>query len=602
MSSTAPRYPHVLEDETRPVGAVSADSRRVESVGPMISTLRLAATLVCLLLAVLHYPNDRVYPVLGGSAAVAAGVVVVGYALFRSFRPIDSESEGGGTVPIILEAALYLTVVALTGMWASPFVFTLLPVVILAGYARGFGFAVPLSLSTAIAIAVPAFVLTKTRTDTTLALSMTGLLFLLAFVAGFGRRVTGQAGRERDVALVRLHRLAEANALLYSLHHLAQTLPAGFDMSEVVASAVGQIRELVDVDTVVVALYDETDRTWQVLRREGAEIPSRLALNALPRAAREAIESHCTVVDVGDDGPVTRFDERSGSGWYACLRARDTTIGFLALEHREADHFDLRRRNLLEGLAAPLAVAMDNARWFARLRTVGADEERNRIARDLHDRLGQSLAYLAIELDRIITYHDRGNRLATRSKRCETMSAVPCGRSATRSMTCARTSPTQPGWVRRSSATSNACVSEPESRSSSTSRSRFDHPSCRSGRFGASRRRRSPTSSATRRPPTSVSRGSAHTSTHGFASLMTESALQSGTPADWTVTECSACANGPPPSAPRSPSRVLLAQGRVSPASSIRTTSNGRRMRRQLHGAHDEPDPSHVGRRPPDVA
>jgi signal transduction histidine kinase len=32
---------------------------------------------------------------------------------------------------------------------------------------------------------------------------------------------------------------------------------------------------------------------------------------------------------------------------------------------------------------------------------VGADEERTRIARDLHDRIGQSLAYLAFELDRI---------------------------------------------------------------------------------------------------------------------------------------------------------------------------------------------------------
>ena len=49
-----------------------------------------------------------------------------------------------------------------------------------------------------------------------------------------------------------------------------------------------------------------------------------------------------------------------------------------------------------------MALAIDNARWFARLRTVGADEERTRIARDLHDRIGQSLAYLAFELDRIV--------------------------------------------------------------------------------------------------------------------------------------------------------------------------------------------------------
>src|SRR5690606_8967312 len=44
-----------------------------------------------------------------------------------------------------------------------------------------------------------------------------------------------------------------------------------------------------------------------------------------------------------------------------------------------------------------------------RLRTVGADEERTRIARDLHDRIGQSLAYLAFELDRIVSAEGKGD-------------------------------------------------------------------------------------------------------------------------------------------------------------------------------------------------
>ena len=57
----------------------------------------------------------------------------------------------------------------------------------------------------------------------------------------------------------------------------------------------------------------------------------------------------------------------------------------------------------------PVALAIDNARWFSRLRTVGADEERTRIARDLHDRIGQSLAYLAFELDRIVTVEAKGD-------------------------------------------------------------------------------------------------------------------------------------------------------------------------------------------------
>jgi signal transduction histidine kinase len=60
---------------------------------------------------------------------------------------------------------------------------------------------------------------------------------------------------------------------------------------------------------------------------------------------------------------------------------------------------------------APAALALDNARWFARLRTVGADEERTRIARDLHDRIGQSLAYLGFELDRLVDREESGDRI-----------------------------------------------------------------------------------------------------------------------------------------------------------------------------------------------
>ncbi|MER3453315.1 MAG: hypothetical protein C4344_06720, partial [Acidimicrobiia bacterium] len=62
---------------------------------------------------------------------------------------------------------------------------------------------------------------------------------------------------------------------------------------------------------------------------------------------------------------------------------------------------DGRTVELFRGLLEPAALAIDNARWFARLRTIGADEERTRIARELHDRVGQSVAYVAFELDRI---------------------------------------------------------------------------------------------------------------------------------------------------------------------------------------------------------
>jgi signal transduction histidine kinase len=99
----------------------------------------------------------------------------------------------------------------------------------------------------------------------------------------------------------------------------------------------------------------------------------------------------------------------AGSGLYTALFARGAIIGVVSIEHGEPHHFGERDVELLAGFAEPAALAIDNARWFSRLRTVGADEERTRIARDLHDRIGQSLAYLAFELDRIVKNHAPGD-------------------------------------------------------------------------------------------------------------------------------------------------------------------------------------------------
>ena len=87
---------------------------------------------------------------------------------------------------------------------------------------------------------------------------------------------------------------------------------------------------------------------------------------------------------------------------------RGNLTGLVVMESAVAAAYSERDADMLRGFLEPAALAIDNARWFARLRTVGADEERTRIARDLHDRIGQSLAYLAFELDRIVkTYEQR---------------------------------------------------------------------------------------------------------------------------------------------------------------------------------------------------
>ena len=104
----------------------------------------------------------------------------------------------------------------------------------------------------------------------------------------------------------------------------------------------------------------------------------------------------------------TGLSTDSGSGLYTTLTARGQIIGLLAMESPRPGHYDERTVQMLNGFVDPVALAVDNARWFGRLRTMGAEEERSRIARDLHDRIGQSMAFLAFETDRLIKQHGEG--------------------------------------------------------------------------------------------------------------------------------------------------------------------------------------------------
>ena len=113
---------------------------------------------------------------------------------------------------------------------------------------------------------------------------------LVALVAGYARRISGEADRQQSLALDRLGRLADANALLFSLHRVAQTLPASLDLDEVLDSTMGRLRDLFEFEAAAVLLYDETDRGWVTARREAARA-SRLdsTTNELPPALVLAI-------------------------------------------------------------------------------------------------------------------------------------------------------------------------------------------------------------------------------------------------------------------------------------------------------------------------
>ena len=339
----------------------------------------------------------------GGALADLVGAAVLAlHALFRTVRPLRYYRDNLLSLLMVLaEVGLTLGVVVATGYWRSPYVLTLANAIVAAGFARGFAFAIRTAVTAVLAVAIP-FHLRDTDASFDLTLQWGGELLLVALVAGYARRLFREAEERTSEALDRMRDLTEANQLLHQLHGLAQRLPASLDLDEVIGSTVEHAWSLFASDVVAVILWDESGVCWRVGAAEGARLPRAYRHEELPSPIRRAVANgEPTMYNAVDGPPGGGLGPRSALGAYAPLRSRDQVIGVLAAECHPGGSLGLREVELLTGVADQAALAIDNARWFGRLRTVGADEERTRIARDLHDRVGQSLAFLAFELDRI---------------------------------------------------------------------------------------------------------------------------------------------------------------------------------------------------------
>lgn len=348
----------------------------------------------------------------GSSRAVIAVAFIVCYTVFRTVRRIDPTASVRRMVEIVAEAGLVGIAVAATGYFDSPIAFSLLTAVSVSGFVSGFGTAFRLAGAMTLAIGIPSITEGPSFEDDIRVVAQWAVeLFLVALVAAYARRISGEADERQAIALDRMGKLADANQLLFNLHQVAQQLPASLDLDEALDSTIDRLRDLLAFDTAAILLFEETDGSWSVARRHGARLPGALPADELPPPVQRAARGLLPVVEAPNllraHGP--GLSHQASSGLYAPLRARGFLVGVMVVERNDIDPFTSRDIELLSGFAEPAALAIDNARWFARLRTVGADEERGRIARELHDRIGQSLAYLAFELDRIVRKDERGD-------------------------------------------------------------------------------------------------------------------------------------------------------------------------------------------------
>jgi len=78
------------------------------------------------------------------------------------------------------------------------------------------------------------------------------------------------------------------------------------------------------------------------------------------------------------------------------LMAKDRVIGFLTLLHSQPHYYMRRHANLVRALANLTAVALEHARLYEQAQELAALQERQRLARELHDSVAQVLYSIAL--------------------------------------------------------------------------------------------------------------------------------------------------------------------------------------------------------------
>jgi signal transduction histidine kinase len=373
-----------------PVVGAEAGWLRTVAMGLRWGALVVAGALILL---------DR-RPVAAG-LLVTGGMLLAAVAIWRAGHP-DPDSVAGRNA-LLLETTVALAAVVVTGGWESPYTLSLAaPVLLLAvqlDALRVFG----VVAGALLALAVTDLVDTAPSDPGAAAQTIT-LLGATAAAGWVVRRALLQAEEEHDRTLGRVQQLGHVNAMLSTLHDLVRSMPAPLTVDEIVGVIRRQLDELFEADTVVLLLADGGRERWRPVYAEGVRVAAELGTADLPAPVRErGPAQRPVVVDALAAGEGLRDASRSGA--YLWLWMRGQPSGLLVLEHDRVAGIPGDQRDTLERLSVPLALAIDNAVWFQRLRTVGAEEERQRIGAALHDRFAQSLVYIAMALDRTFARH-----------------------------------------------------------------------------------------------------------------------------------------------------------------------------------------------------
>ena len=243
----------------------------------------------------------------------------------------------------------------------------------------------------------------------------------------FGARVPHTSHDEFGTLAAGFNELAEHLQSLYrqleakvadktrELQDKGQRLQALYDMSTLISAATTlealsdgfsrRIAQVARADAVAIRWSDEGNRRYLLLASQGLPAAMVEDEQCLPTG-----DCHCGLPQADSGARVIPIRSLPQRGMKHCaqadfetlvslpIRVHERTMGELNLFYNAQVQPSAAERSLLEALVSHLGAAMENLRLGRLDKEAAVSQERNLLARELHDSIAQSLAFLKIQV------------------------------------------------------------------------------------------------------------------------------------------------------------------------------------------------------------
>ena len=216
----------------------------------------------------------------------------------------------------------------------------------------------------------------------------------------------------------------QQRAYAEALRDTASAMSKTLDANEVMEQVLIGVERLVSNDLTAIVLVGVDERLEIARCRVGFGYPKPDDSDGAP-----AIESLTVIRELHDDRESVIIDEPSralgpaGSVLGAALQVGDRRIGFVVLESVTKGFFTTAHAERLRAIADQAAAAISNARLVGQASELAAAEERQRLSRELHDAVNQTLWTASLTADSLLRDVEDGSELHRRLQRLRTLTS-----------------------------------------------------------------------------------------------------------------------------------------------------------------------------------